>query len=63
VLDQAQTVPSQDFRLAVPVAMVGMLLRESSAKGRASYQVAYDLAKDALGSDPRGERSEYLMLL
>lgn len=54
---------SDNFRFAAAVAEFGMLLRKSEFKQQASFDNAWTLAKDALGSDEEGYRSEFLKLL
>ncbi|MEO6313973.1 MAG: von Willebrand factor type A domain-containing protein [Chitinophagaceae bacterium] len=54
---------SSNFRFAAAVAEFGMLLRDSEFKQSASYNKAWQLAKDALGADEEGYRSEFLKLL
>ena len=54
---------SSNFRFAAAVAEFGMLLRNSEFKQSASYNKAWQLAKDALGNDEEGYRSEFLKLL
>jgi Ca-activated chloride channel family protein len=54
---------SDDFRFATAVAEFGMLLRKSEFKQQASFDNAWTLAKDALGSDEEGYRAEFLKLL
>jgi len=54
---------STNFRFAAAVAEFGMLLRNSEFKQSASYNNAWQLAKNALGSDEEGYRSEFLKLL
>ncbi|MFT3933443.1 MAG: von Willebrand factor type A domain-containing protein [Chitinophagaceae bacterium] len=54
---------SANFRFAASVAEFGMLLRNSEFKQTASYNSAWKLAKDALGNDEEGYRSEFLKLL
>ena len=54
---------SSNFRFAAAVAEFGMLLRNSEFKQSASYNNAWQLAKNALGNDEEGYRSEFLKLL
>ncbi|MBW2261214.1 MAG: VWA domain-containing protein [Deltaproteobacteria bacterium] len=54
---------SNDFRFAAAVAGFGMLLRDSSFKGTATYASILALAEKALGEDPRGYRKELLGLV
>lgn len=54
---------SANFRFAAAVASFGMLLRNSEFKQQASYDQAWQLAKDALQNDEEGYRSEFLKLV
>jgi Ca-activated chloride channel homolog len=54
---------SLNFRFAAAVAEFGMLLRNSEFKQKSSYDEAWRLAKNALGKDEEGYRSEFLKLL
>ncbi|HYF30641.1 MAG TPA: von Willebrand factor type A domain-containing protein [Chitinophagaceae bacterium] len=54
---------SENFRFAAAVASFGLVLRNSEFKQNASYDRAWHLAKNALGNDAEGYRSEFLNLL
>ena len=54
---------SDAFRFASAVAEFGLLLRDSPYKGDASYERAYERAREALGEDEDGRRSELLSLI
>ncbi|MHA4844241.1 vWA domain-containing protein [Flavitalea antarctica] len=54
---------SENFRFAAAVAQFGMLLRKSEYKQQSSYQNTWALAKDALGRDEEGYRSEFLKMI
>ena len=54
---------SANFRFAAAVAEFGMLLRNSEFKQSSSYNNAWLMAKEALGKDEEGYRSEFLKLL
>ncbi|RYY30808.1 MAG: DUF3520 domain-containing protein [Chitinophagaceae bacterium] len=54
---------SENFRFAAAVAQFGMLLRNSEYKQQSSYQNTWTLAKDALGKDDEGYRSEFLKMI
>jgi Ca-activated chloride channel homolog len=54
---------SENFRFAASVAEFGMLLNNSSFKQSASYSNVWKLAKDAIGKDSEGYRSEFLRLV
>ena len=55
--------PSEAFRFASAVAEFGLVLRKSPYKGDASYDRAYERAREALGADDDGLRSEMLSLI
>lgn len=65
VMDKQSSIDnaSENFRFATAVASFGMLLRNSEFKQNASYDKAWQLAKNALGNDAEGYRSEFLNLL
>ena len=54
---------SEDFRFAAAVAELGLLLRGSKWRGKASWSQAYALAEGALGKDLQGRRAEMLELV
>ena len=54
--------PSETFRFATAVAGVGMLLRDSEHKGRATYGDLIARARGAVGSDRDGYRGEFVRL-
>jgi Ca-activated chloride channel family protein len=55
------TTPS--FRFGAAVAVFGMTLRESPARGNSSFGLARQLAEGALGTDSEGYRHEFLSLV
>ena len=55
--------PSGSFRFAAAVAEFGLLLRDSEYKGDADYDFVYERAREALGTDEDGRRSELLSLI
>jgi Ca-activated chloride channel homolog len=59
----AVAATSDNFRFATAVAEFGMLLRKSEFKQKSSFNSAWTLAKNALGKDDEGYRSEFLKLL
>ena len=61
--DRVGAATSSNFRFAAAVAEFAMLLRDSEFKQSASYNNAWELAKDALGKDEEGYRTEFLQLL
>ena len=54
---------SLNFRFVSAVAEFGMMLRNSEFKQKSSFNKAYAMAKNALGKDSEGYRSEFLQLL
>ncbi|MGB4775735.1 MAG: YfbK domain-containing protein, partial [Daejeonella sp.] len=54
---------SNNFRFAAAVAEYGMLLRQSEFKQNASFEQVISLAKNAMGKDSEGYRSEFLNLV
>jgi Ca-activated chloride channel family protein len=54
---------SGDFQFAAAVAAFGMLLRDSSHKGDATYDSVLAIAADGRGADPFGYRAEFLDLV
>lgn len=54
---------STDFKFASAVASFGMLLRESPARGDATYAKVMELASEATGADIGGYRSEFCELV
>ena len=55
--------PSEAFRFASAVAEFGLVLRNSSYQGDAAYDRAYARAREALGADGAGRRSELLSMI
>jgi Ca-activated chloride channel family protein len=53
---------SANLRFSSAVAAFGMLLRDSEHKGSASWTQVIDLARGAVGPDPEGHRTEFLVL-
>jgi Ca-activated chloride channel family protein len=53
---------SSDFRFAASVLAYGMLLRDSSYAGDASWDWVISTARDNLGKDSNGLRAEFLQL-
>lgn len=54
---------SDDFRFAAAVAELGMLLRNSPARGDASFEEAASLAASARARDVEGYRAEFLQMV
>ncbi len=54
---------SDDFDFATSVAMAGMLLRGSELREGANWGLVIELAKGGLGSDPSGDRAEFVELM
>jgi Ca-activated chloride channel family protein len=55
--------PSEDFRFAASVGAFGMLLRDSEHKGEATYAQVQKWAKESMGKDRNGLRSEFVKLV
>ena len=53
---------SPDFRFATAVVELGMLLRDSPHKGRATYEGVTARAERFIGEDPEGYRAEFVAL-
>jgi Ca-activated chloride channel family protein len=53
---------SPDFRFQQAVAEFGLLLKNSSYKGSASFSDVIAAARASLGDDPDGYRAEFLRL-
>ena len=62
VLDNARPVESasENLKFAAAVAQFGLVLRDSRYKGSSNYSSVIQLANNALGSDARERRSEFL---
>lgn len=54
---------SENYRFSAAVAAWGMLLRNSEHKGNATYEMVYELGKNARGADGFGYRKEFLELV
>jgi Ca-activated chloride channel family protein len=52
-----------DLRFAAAVAAFGLCLRDSAARGSATFADVYRWAEPALGADPHGDRREFLKLV
>jgi Ca-activated chloride channel homolog len=55
--------PSGDFRFATAVAAFGLVLRDSEYRGTATLDQVLTLARGSEGSDPDGERAEFVRLV
>ena len=53
---------SESFRFAAAVSELGLLLRKSDYKGKASYNNVIEVASKALGKDEEGYRAEFVKL-
>jgi Ca-activated chloride channel family protein len=62
VEDREPGEASANLRFASAVAAFGMLLRDSEYKGAASWSQVIELARGAVGTDPDGYRTEFLVL-
>jgi Ca-activated chloride channel family protein len=54
---------SADFRFAASVAAFGLSLRQSPNRGQATFALAAQLARGALGAQPDAHRLEYVALV
>jgi Ca-activated chloride channel family protein len=61
--DTSLTNTSDAYRFSAAVATFGMLLRSSQYKGQADYDLVERLANQSLGSDPHGDRREFLSIV
>ena len=52
-----------DFRFGSSVAMAGLLLRKAEGTEEYGFADVTRNATDALGSDPHGQRSEFIELM
>lgn len=57
------TAASQDLQFAASVAGFGMMLRDSDRRGTMDWGWVAGTARDALGKDPAGYRTEFLGLV
>ena len=60
---QAWAKASTDYKFAASVALFGMILRESQHKGTATLDSVLELAREGMGSDHGGYRSEFIQLV
>jgi Ca-activated chloride channel family protein len=61
--DTAIESASENARFAAAVAEFGMLLRDSKAKGRSSFENCLALARESRGDDSEGYRAEFISLV
>jgi len=54
---------SDNLRFSAAVAGFGMLLKDSQFKGDLTYEKVIDLAKNSMGTDENGYRSEFICLV
>jgi Ca-activated chloride channel homolog len=59
----AYEASSGNLQFSAAVAAFGMLLRDSKYKGDASFALVHELASGSLGTDPDGDRAEFLTLI
>jgi Ca-activated chloride channel family protein len=57
------TSTSADLRFAASVAAFGMVLRNSEHRGNADYDMVLRLARESIGKDSEGYRSEFVKLV
>ena len=62
-LGQSDARASKDFEFASAVASFGMILRDSSYKGNATFDSVLELAEEGLGPDRHGYRAEFMGLV
>jgi len=55
--------PSADFNFVMAVSMFGQLLRDSDFKGKATYPMVLDYARNGIGEDDHGYRKEFIRLV
>lgn len=63
VLNDVTDEMSDNFKLAASLAEIGMILNQSEFVGSATYDSAVELAKEGLGEDTLGFRTEYLHMV
>jgi Ca-activated chloride channel family protein len=61
--DGARRQASPEQRFAAAVAAFGLVLRKSSYRGEAGFELARGLAESAAGPDPNGYRAEFIGLV
>ncbi len=54
---------NDNYKFSAAVAAFGMLLRDSKFKGKATYDMVINMAKEAKGKDPEGYRNEFIDLV
>lgn len=55
--------PNEDFKFASAVAELGMILNNSDYKGNSTFDTVISLAKEGIGEDEFGLRSEFIQLV
>ena len=63
LLDDPANADNDNAKFAAAVAAFGMLLRDSEHKGNADFDMVLELAGESRGSDPHGDRAEFLQLV
>lgn len=63
VLNDVTNEMSENFKFAASLAEIGMILNKSEFVGSATYDSAVELAKEGLGEDSLGFRTEYLHMI
>jgi len=63
VVDEEIDSVSDNSRFAAAVAEFGMLLRDSKSKGHSSFENCLRLARESIGEDPEGYRTEFVTLV
>jgi Ca-activated chloride channel family protein len=62
VLADAGRAPTVDFQFQTAVAEFGLLLRNSDHRGKANLDHVIAAAREALGTDPEGYRTEFVRI-
>ncbi|MEZ5940000.1 MAG: von Willebrand factor type A domain-containing protein [Planctomycetaceae bacterium] len=55
--------PSTDLSFAAATIELGLLLRDSTYKGKGNWDQLVSLTQDSIGDDPKGRRTEFLDLV
>lgn len=63
VADEVSGNVSDNFKFASAVAQLGMILNDSQYKGTSTYESVLDLAREGIGEDKFGFRTEFLHLV
>ena len=58
-----KTELSENLKFAASVASFGVLLRDSKFKGKSTFDMVRDLAKQSKGIDENGYRAEFIKIV